>query len=96
MSGGSYNYLCFKDASELLSGSHSDELRQMVDRLAGLGYEDAAKSTEELIAVLSQCRARIQARVENLSSVFKAVEWMDSGDSVLDNLESVIEKWRSK
>ena len=51
MSGGSYNYLHIKGADELL-GMQS-KLRDMSDRLAGLGYaQDAALETELLLLTL--------------------------------------------
>mgnify|MGYP001593382905 CR=1 FL=1 len=80
MSGGSYNYLCWKsDLDELLVQQHA--LRDMADRLAGLGYaQDAAAETEELLLMLRQWKIRAETRAKRLEHVWKAVEWWDSCD----------------
>lgn len=82
MSGGSYNYLYCKDSSQLLSGEADEELQNMADRLAGLGYaNDAAKETQSLLLLLRQSRNRIESQIERLKDVWHIVEWVDSGDS---------------
>jgi hypothetical protein len=80
MSGGSYNYLCHAfDLDDLLEKRHS--LREMADRLAGLGYaDDAAKETEELLVLLNQWGVRAEVRRNRLADLWKAVEWWDSCD----------------
>lgn len=80
MSGGSYDHLCHAfDLDDLLGKRGS--LREMADRLAGLGYaEDAAKETEELLVLLNQWSVRAEVRRNRLAEVWKAVEWWDSGD----------------
>lgn len=96
MSGGSYNYLCSKDAAELLSGHHSD-LREMADTLASLGYaKDAAVETEELLLMLRQFDIRIQTRVDRLRGVWKAVEWWKSGDWGEDDVHETLAKYRGE
>jgi hypothetical protein len=80
MSGGSYNYLCRAQDLEDINGKRAT-LREMADRLAGLGYaQDAAAETEELLVLLQQWEVRAQVRIKRLSEVWKAVEWLDSGD----------------
>ncbi len=96
MSGGSYNYLCFKDATDLLSRSHDAEIQQMADRLAALGYDDAAQMTTEVLLVLKQSRIRIEARIQFLSDVWHAIEWLDSCDISADTVEQIIKEWRNK
>jgi hypothetical protein len=96
MSGGSYNYLgviCIDDLEELL-GKES-ELREMADRLAGLGYaEDAARETEELLVLLRQWRIRAEVRVKRLGDVWHAVEWWDSNDYSEDRVKEALAKYR--
>lgn len=98
MSGGSYNYLgliCYDDLAELL-GKESD-LRDMADRLAGLGYaQDAARETEELLTMLRQWRTRAEVRVRRLSDVWKAVEWWDSRDSSEDQVRKALAEYRGE
>jgi hypothetical protein len=93
MSGGSYHYLCHKDGHEIVDIPVS--LSAMAERLAGLGYaEDAARETEELLLILRQCEVRIQARIDRLRAVWRAVEWWDSCDSGEDGVKAALEAYR--
>lgn len=93
MSGGSYDYLFVKDADNL--AEHENVLEQMADRLAGLGYaEDAARETHETLLLLRQARVRLQARIDRLSGIWRAVEWWDSGDSGPSYLDEVLSQYR--
>lgn len=92
MSGGSYNYLCYKD-SDNINESRSD-INDMRDRLTELGYLDAAKETESVTLMLNAFEVRIQARIERLSEVWRAVEWCDSGDSGEDSVKKAVDKYR--
>jgi len=96
MSGGSYNYLCHAfDLDDLLSSRGS--LREMADRLAGLGYaEDAAKETEELLILLNQWSVRAEVRRNRLAKVWKAVEWWDSCDSGEDDVREALAAYRGE
>lgn len=97
MSGGSYNYLCHKDAHDLLGSWNDDDLRTMADRLAALGYaEDAAHETEEMICMIRQARVRIDTRIARLRGVWKAVEWWDSGDYSEDQVRSALSVYRDE
>lgn len=57
MSGGSYNYLCYKDFPDICE--QPSELENMRDRLVELGYEDAAKETEECLLIIRQTDVRL-------------------------------------
>ncbi|MFJ9038004.1 hypothetical protein ACIRF8_15595 [Streptomyces sp. NPDC102406] len=94
MSGGSYNYLCRAfDLDDLLGARGS--LREMADRLAGLGYaEDAAKETEELLVLLNQWAVRAEVRRNRLAPVWKAVEWWDSSDWGEDDVREALAEYR--
>lgn len=95
MSGGSYNYLCYKDGFEL--GDHEGDLQAMADRLAGLGYaKDAAKETQELLLELRQYQNRIQTRIDRLKGVWHGVEWWDSCDSGEDGVKAELAKYRGE
>ncbi len=95
MSGGSYNYLCFRSANELFSLSTQEDLSAMSDRLAALGYaQDAARETEELLAIVRQATIRLQVRIDRLSNLWRAVEWVDSGDSVEDQIRDALAAYR--
>jgi uncharacterized protein YPO0396 len=93
MSGGSYEYICFADAEDLMSKTR--EIQEMSDRLAGLGYApDAAKETQELLLTVRQYSNRINAMRERLQSVWRAVEWWDSCDSGEDELKKALDDYR--
>ena len=100
MSGGSYNYLCCKDSSELMEAQ--DEIENMAARLSELGYADhAAKETQDVLQIiqdLSQIIRRYEIQVAvvkgRLDPVWKAVEWWDSGDSGEDELKAALKEYR--
>lgn len=95
MSGGSYNYLCYKDLSGLLDGSSDKDLQSMADRLAGLGYaNDAALETQNLLLVLRQSRYRIKASLNRLTRLWRSIEWWDSCDSGEDTVKNELTKYR--
>lgn len=93
MSGGSFDYLCHADATELFS--KRDELRRMVEALSSMGYKDAASETEEILLILRHFEARLGARVDRLSKVWKAVEWLYSGDWSAAQLDEEIAEYRA-
>ncbi len=93
MSGGSYNYLCYKDSDNI--NEAREEINQMRDRLTGLGFLDVAKETESVLLMLDSFEVRLQARLDRLNSVWRAVEWMDSGDSGKDSVEKAVNKYRN-
>lgn len=94
MSGGSYNYLCWAQDLDDINGKRY-VLREMADRLAGLGYaQDAAAETEELLVLLQQWEVRAGVRIKRLSDVWHAVEWWDSNDSSEDAVREALVNYR--
>lgn len=94
MSGGSFNYLCFADATDLLS-KHRPDLADMAANLTNRGYKDAALETERLIAYVDHAERQITARMERLQKVWKAVEWNCSGDSGPEEVREAVEEYRN-
>lgn len=94
MSGGSYNYLCYKDAYEI--HEKTEELNDMRDRLIELGFLDAASETESILLMLKSFEVRLQTRIDRLNKVWKAVEWFDSGDSGIERVNSEIKLYREE
>lgn len=95
MSGGSFGYLCYKDVSELMKPSGISELESMVQHLQEYGYEDIARDTQRLIEYIQSASIRIEVLSENLSGVFHAVEWHESGDICRDAMIAELEKYRN-
>ncbi|MEU1071924.1 MULTISPECIES: hypothetical protein [unclassified Streptomyces] len=96
MSGGSYNYLfTAQDLEDLQARRH--DLEEMANRLAGLGYaQDAARETEELLALFRQWETRAALRMRRLADVWHAVEWWDSNDSSEDAVHEALAKYRDE
>jgi hypothetical protein len=94
MSGGSWNYLYCKDIDELMNGSSTELLQDMVDRLNSAGFKDVAKDTQRLVEYIKSASIRIETLFETLSPVFKAVEWFDSGDWGEETLNNEVLKYR--
>lgn len=92
MSGGSYNYLCYKDPDSIMN--EIGELEKMRDKLIELDYLDAAKETESIILVIKSFFVQMESRIERLSGVWKAVEWMDSGDWGVEEVLKEINDYR--
>ncbi len=95
MSGGSWNYLFCKEIDELMNGSSTELLQDMVDRLNSAGFKDVAKDTQRLVEYIKSASIRIETLFETLSPVFKAVEWFDSGDWGEETLNNEILKYRN-
>jgi hypothetical protein len=95
MSGGSWNYLYCKEIDELMNGSSTELLQDMVDRLNSAGFKDVAKDTQRLVEYIKSASIRIETLFETLSPVFKAVEWFDSGDWGKETLNNEILKYRN-
>lgn len=93
MSGGSYEYLFLIGTDEI--GRHIDQVERMADRLGGLGYaQDAARETESVMLLLRQFEVRMSVRLERLSSLWRAVELWDSGDSGEDDVKRALLEFR--
>ena len=94
MSGGSHNYLCFKDDVELFDQGTLSDLENMASRLTELGYEDAAKETLNLKYSIQQALVRSKVMKDRLQDVWKSVEWYDSSDSGIETVEKAITNYR--
>jgi hypothetical protein len=88
MSGGSYNYLCYR--SHGLDVQRGDVVA-MADRLFQLGHVAEAEATRRCLDLLDQAEAAATV----LEDVWKAVEWADSGDRGLDDVEGEVAKLRA-
>ena len=95
MSGGSFDYLCYKESEDLLQSDH--QLQSMADELARLGYaEDAARETQDLLLTIRTMRNRVQTSIDRLSDVWRAIEWWRSGDWGEDQIKEVLARYRGE
>ncbi len=93
MSGGSFEYLCYKNFSEIVE--RTDLLQEMADELAKLGYaNDAAKETQRLLNDIRKMENRIDVHLESLKEVWKAMEWWKSCDWGEDSLKEALMAYR--
>ncbi|QOD05692.1 hypothetical protein [Pseudarthrobacter sp. BIM B-2242] len=85
MSGGSFDYLCeVASLKELLE--NKDGITGTAAVLRDRGHEAAAAETEAILSELAAMEAYVLARVERLRDVWKAAEWVVSGDWSEDDL----------
>ncbi len=93
MSGGSLDYLCFKEPEELF---HCIEEMEKVEQvLLQRGAQDIARDVRRLIEYVKSAENRISVLSEQLNGIFHAVEWYQSGDYGEDTLRKHIEQYRT-
>lgn len=93
MSGGSYDYLCFRtELSDI--AQHERDIEDMRIALVKYGYTDIAEDAEELIKRIVSARIGIESLAQQLSDVFKAVEWYESYDYSKETMVKVLEDYR--
>jgi len=81
MSGGSFNYLCGKNAADL-DACVLEDISAMARALERHGEAGAlaARATLALHKAVSESLPLLQSRMDQLREVWKAVEWHLSGD----------------
>ena len=86
MSGGAFNYMCFID-NWLLPDDREDDLEKMHKALLKYGEsgEQAAAATLRLIRAIE--------KAQELSDVWRAVEWEYSGDTSKESTLKVLEEY---
>lgn len=90
MSGGSLNYLCFCESSELFYCK--EEIETVEHYLQEKGYNDVAKDCRKLIYTLEASEKEISALSQKLNTIFYIVEWILSGDKIQKDLDEYIRK----
>lgn len=89
MSGGSFNYLCDREAKELTD--RTLDLQEMADCLQAQGHQREADETRRMIGRINKFHDEIEARAKDLRGVWKAAEWMVSGDAGREALTEAVE-----
>lgn len=95
MSGGSYNYLCYKEPEELICGHNIVYLEEMCKLLLELKYDDIARDMQRLIEYCKTAYNRIAVLSHQLNDVMHAIEWYESSDYGTDTLIEHLEKYRN-
>lgn len=92
MSGGSFNYLCFKTSGDLFQAL--GDLERMAEELEDLGphARDAASRTRRLLALSGE----IDAEILVLAEVWRFVEWWRSCDIGRDDVLVAIGKFNEQ
>ncbi len=98
MSGGSFNYICFKEIDELFG--REDEIERMAKELLKLGFESYSQITLEVLHDMKLLQLIFNAKQPMLGDVWKAIEWWHSGDigkeDAIKKINEIIEKGRAK
>lgn len=97
MSGGYFNYLCAKDAADILRDSTLEDLQEMSFALRM--RPDGAEVAAATFAALQDAREsleRLQSRIDQLRPVWKAVEWKFSGDWGDERVSQAITDYRAR
>lgn len=94
MSGGSYNYLCYKEVPDLFGATAMENMEEMEEYLLAAGYKDIAQDVRRLIEYIKSAENRISVLHEQLAGVFKAIEWNASGDWGKPTLLKALEAYR--
>lgn len=94
MSGGSLNYLCYKEPKQLFD--HIDDMEEVEFVLLRAGYADIAKDVRRLIEYVKTAENRISVLRDKLENVFHAVEWYCSADYSRDSLIAAFDLYREE
>ena len=92
MSGGYFDYLCFKEFPDCINQIKTME--EMEQELIKRGYTDIAEDIRRLIEYCLSAENRIRVLFEKLSPVFHDIEWYYSGDISEKSLIAELEKYR--
>lgn len=80
MSGGSFNYLCYKEFEHFVSYQVGSEAKEMADELEALGYPDLAALTIGMKHEAERLIETYEPIINALSHAWKGVEWWRSCD----------------
>lgn len=93
MSGGSLNYLCYKEPAELFN--HLEDLEMAEQYLLAKDYKDIAADVRRLMEYIKSAENRIGVLSEQLNNVLHAVEWYISADYSENTLRKALEEYRA-
>lgn len=96
MSGGSFNYLCYKQIHELFDEENLVELENMATSLIELGHKDAAQELLNMKYTIEQSLVRVETMKGRLHEVMHAVEWYVSGDRSKEAVAEAVKAYRGE
>lgn len=96
MSGGSYNYLCFKTPDQLWEAIAENDITSMSERLSALGIHDASVETAAVQLLVEQFENNMLRKLSRLAGIWRAVEWHDSGDWGKGHIDEAVAKYRTR
>ncbi len=97
MSGESYNCVWAIEAEEFVGSYKDDDLQEMVDDLAKLGYaDDLAQETMAFMLEVRAIRVRLQSRHKRLQSAWRALSYWQSCDSSEDSFKKALAQYRGE
>jgi len=91
MSGGSFNYLCQRDAEEI--SSYLSDMEDMANELQALGQIELEAETRAIMDEYTLFFTTMQARIDVISPVWRAVEWACSGDTGIEAVLRAAAAW---
>ena len=94
MSGGSLGYLYNVSFNDIFD--RINDMEQVEKELISNGYNDIAKDVRRLIEYCLSAENRICVLQEQLSDVFRSVEWYYSADYGKDTMLRHFEEYRNK
>lgn len=92
MSGGSFNYVCYKLSDDLRIFSALDDLRDMEDYLRALGKIDAADELGKAVKQLENLQQQVLRVGMNIYDLTRAVEWWVSADGDEEDIQEALEE----
>lgn len=106
MSGGSFDYLCYKNAEQILSDSSKIKtIRKMAKLLfaSNLPYaRDAASETlslakdmDDAIQAFDDVIQAFQKRIDMLRDIWEDAEWVCSHDREIGDLKESLRQWHT-
>lgn len=91
MSGGSFDYLCYKDPESMLNNIHL--VKEMYEFLYKEGKNDAAREIEKYYLDLIMFKDMVTTRHQRLNKILHDVEWWVSGDSGEETFDKMWKKF---
>ena len=65
------------------------------DKALELGFEDVVSEVFAIQKQIDSFEFKINKKLKDISDIFRAVEWMDSGDSNFESVKKAVEIWRN-